>query len=141
MNHPRLNPDHQAVEAFAAALDADDLTAAAVFLDPSCTYVVGDATHVGTNEVMASYRAGSELARRLFASVRYDHDPPIEIGPGSYRVRFVDELTAGGEIHIHVAVQDLSLRSGRIVRIVDHDLPAERAELDAFMRRHGIDRP
>jgi hypothetical protein len=65
-----LRPDVQAVVAeFADALDADDFDVVQRRLATDCVYLIGGQRHVGPEAVVASYRDGSHLARRLFEEV------------------------------------------------------------------------
>ena len=50
---------------FATALDGDDFAGLLPMLDDDVVYRIGNETHRGPSEVIASYRSGSELACRL----------------------------------------------------------------------------
>lgn len=129
------------VGAFAAALDADDFESVTEMVDEEVVYRIGDVVHRGPAAVVASYRDGSALARRIFERVEYSHEVVGVVGVGTVRVDFADTLHAGGETLDHHSIQDVEVgRDGRIVSITDLPVERERDRVDAFMARHGLSR-
>jgi hypothetical protein len=127
------------VETLARALDADDYVAAASTMSESVEYTIGDQVIRGPEAVVASYRAASEMAHRLFDEVGYDHVVMPTDDPNSFRVSYSDVLTVGGETLTHAAEQRVTvLPAEGVVRIVNIDLPGERESVDQFLERHGI---
>jgi limonene-1,2-epoxide hydrolase len=129
------------VEEFADALDADDFDVVQRRLTNDCVYLVGKQRHVGPEAVVASYRDGSHLARRLFEDVIFSHVIVSEHGADSVLVEFRDELLAGGEWFSHRSRQRITVQDGGLVsRIEDIPIPGEGGALADFMQRHGIER-
>jgi hypothetical protein len=129
------------VESLARALDEDDFTTAASTMAERVEYLIGGQTIRGPDAVVASYRAASETARRLFDGVTYGHEVIPTDDPSSFRVSYSDELSAGSETLRHLAEQHVTVAPGEgVVRIVDVDVPGERERLDEFMQRHRISR-
>lgn len=130
-----------AVEALADALDADDFGSVESHLHPQVTYRIGGTEHCGPRDVVASYRAGSALARRLFDRVEFAHTIVGLVGERTVRVDFVDVLGAGGDALEHHSVQDVTVDAdGSVVEIVDHPVEGEAARLEEFLARHGLHR-
>ena len=128
--------------AFATVLDADDLDSLVTMLSDDVVYRIGDAVHRGPDAVVASYRDGSALARTIFEQVTYSHDIVGLVGARTVRIDFADDLAEGGEDFDHHSIQDVEVgRDGRIVAITDRPVEGQRAQLDAFMARHGLTRP
>jgi limonene-1,2-epoxide hydrolase len=98
----------QAVEHFAAALDADDFDALATVIAHDCRYVTRTATHVGAGAIAASHADGSRRARALFDSVEFHHTTS-PIGPDRFRIAFADELTYRDEVLHHVSIQEVTV--------------------------------
>lgn len=127
--------------AFAAALDADDWTAAGRRLADACVYEAGDEVLQGRAAILGSYAAASAWARSHLDDVRYESE--IEAVEGaSATVRFTDYLVkAGGFFHRHRCRQRLFVdTAGAIVRIVHQEIPGEREALEEFLGRCGIER-
>jgi hypothetical protein len=130
------------VEALADALDADDFVTVRDLLATDCTYLIGDERYEGPDAVVSSYRAGSELARRLFDDIEFRHTSFAGPTVNEFRVRYEDRMRAGDEVLVHVTEQDVTVDPPRgVTRIVDRPVPGEHARLEAFMTRHGIVRP
>lgn len=129
------------VKSLAQALDDDDYETVRALLAPDVVYEIGDETIVGPQAVVASYRAASEMAHRLFDRVEYGHQVIGTVERTKFRVRYTDVLTAGDETHVHHAEQEVTvdLELG-VARIVETPVPGERQKLDEFMERHSISR-
>jgi hypothetical protein len=131
----------QYVETLAEALDNDDYETAASVLSPDVEYVVGDETLHGPSAIVASYRAASEMAHRIFDAVGYDHQVLTTDDPTLFHVDYEDILTIGEETLVHKALQHVRAEQGRgVVHITNVDVPGEREQVDAFLARHGRSR-
>ena len=129
------------VDSLAEGLDRDDYIAVSSLLASDVEYVIGDQRHLGVEAVISSYRAGSEMAHRLFDGVLYRHAVFPTEDPDTFRVEFTDELTVGGETLTHAVEQHMTVSPGEgVVRIVDVVIPGERERVDAFLKRHGLTR-
>jgi hypothetical protein len=136
------HPGVALVETLADALDADDFVTVRDLLAADCTYLIEGERHEGPDAVVSSYRAGSQLARRLFDDVEFRHTSFAGPTANELRVRYEDRLRAGDEVLVHVTEQDVTVDPSRgVTRIVDRPVPGEHARLEAFMARHGIVRP
>jgi hypothetical protein len=131
----------ESATAFAAALDADDWTAAGRRLADECVYERGDEVLRGRAAILGSYAAASAWARNHLDDVRYESEIEAVDG-GSATVRFTDYLVkAGGFFHRHRCRQTLFADdAGSFVRIVHHEIPGEREALEGFLRRCGLER-
>lgn len=129
------------VERLAAALDADDYPTAASVMAERVRYTIGEEDVTGPEAVVASYRAASEMAHRLFDRVEYGHRVFPSDHPHTFRVRYSDTLTVAEETLRHTAEQRVTVVPGEgVVRILNVDLPGETARVDAFLERHGLAR-
>lgn len=129
------------VETLAHALDADDYEAAAATMADNVVYTIGDRVLHGPEEIVASYRDASAMARRLFDEVGYDHEVFPTEDPNTFRVSYSDILTVGGETLAHMAEQHVTVSPGSgVVNIVNVDVPGEREKVDEFLARHGLSR-
>jgi hypothetical protein len=129
------------VETLAQALDRDDYQMAASVLADRVEYTVGDEAIVGPDAVVASYRAASEMAHRLFDEVGYHHEVLVTDDPITFRVGYTDVLTVAGETLVHSAEQVVTATpDDGVIRIVNVDLPGERERVDEFLTRHGLSR-
>lgn len=129
------------VERLATALDGDDYATAAELLADDIVYLIGDETLRGPDAVVASYRAASEMAHRLFDAVEYDHRVIPTDDPNSFRVDYSDILTVNGETHHHRAEQRVTVTGGEgVTEIVNVEVPGEREKVDEFLNRHGLSR-
>lgn len=126
---------------FATALDGDDFAGLLPMLDDDVVYRIGNETHRGPSEVIASYRSGSELARRLFDRVEFSHRIIGTIAERTVRIDFSDILHVGDEQLEHHSIQDVVVGDDdRIESITDRPVAGERERVDAFMARHGLTR-
>ena len=129
------------VETLAQALDGDDYETAAAVMADDVVYIIGDRVLHGREEIVASYREASAMARRLFDEVGYDHVVYPTEDPNTFRVGYSDILTVGGETLAHMAEQHVTVAPGAgVVEIVNVDLPGEREKVDEFLTRHGLTR-
>ncbi len=129
------------VEALAQALDADDYEAAAATMADDVVYTIGDRVLNGPEEIVASYREASAMARRLFDEVAYDHEVFPTDEPNTFRVSYSDILTVGGETLAHMAEQHVTVLPGAgVTNIVNVDVSGEREKIDEFLTRHGLSR-
>ena len=129
------------VAAFAAALDSDDFASLGALLEQGVAYCIGEHKHMGPAAVVASYAAGSALARRVFDRVEYSHTLVGLVARSTVRVDFADRLYANGERLDHHSIQDVTVGgNGLIVSIADLSVPGHREQVDAFMARHGLSR-
>lgn len=127
--------------ALATALDADGFDALPPMLDDDVVYRIGGDEHRGPAAVVASYRSGSALARRLFDLVEFSHRIVGTVADRTVRIDFADILHAGGEQLEHHSVQDVVVGDdGRVLSITDRPVEGERARVGAFMERHGLTR-
>ena len=129
------------VKALARALDDDDYLTAASTMAERVEYTIGDLLIQGPQAVVASYRAASEMARRLFDQVGYGHEVAPTDDPYSFRISYSDVLTVGDESLTHTAEQHVTVAPDEgVVRIINVDLPGEREKVDWFLARHGLER-
>jgi hypothetical protein len=129
------------VECVAGALDADDFGSVEQRLHPDVVYTIDNTIHEGSEAVTASYRRGSEMARRLFDHVDFDHAVVGLVDGRTARVDFEDRLESGGEVLVHHSVQDIEVDpAGLVIRITDRPVAGEAGRGDAFMARHGLER-
>jgi hypothetical protein len=129
------------VEALARALDEDDYETAAEMMSDRVDYRIGVESIRGPDAVVASYRAASEMAHRLFDQVAYDHRVVPTDDPHVFRVSYSDILTLNGETMTHQAEQHVTLDPNQgVIGIVNIELPGERERVDAFLARHGKSR-
>ena len=136
-----MNSPIEYVEALAQALDDDDYVTAASTMAEHVEYSIGDQLMYGPQAVVASYRASSEMARRLFDQVGFGHEVVPTDDPYSFRVTYSDVLTVGDETLTHTAEQQVTVAPDEgVVRIINLDLPGEREKVDRFMARHGLER-
>lgn len=136
-----MNSPNDLVERLAAALDADDYPTAASVMAERVRYTIGDQDLTGPEAVVASYRAASEMAHRLFDQVEYGHRVIPSDDPHTFRVSYSDNLTVGAETLRHMAEQEVTVVPDQgVVRIVNVELPGETARVDAFLERHGLSR-
>jgi hypothetical protein len=137
----RIRDPPAVVGLLADALDSDEFAAVERLVAADCQYTVGGTTHQGRDAVLAAYRQGSSRAHELFDAVVFSHRAPEEIRPGAFRVDFVDELTYGGDTLIHHSIQHIIVGAdGDVVEIVDVTGAQERANVEAFLTRHGLQR-
>lgn len=129
------------VSTLANALDADDVERVEACLHPDVTYRINGTTQRGSGEVVASHRAGSALARRIFDHVGFGHEIIGFVDGDTIRVDFSDRLEANGESFEHHSVQDITVgTSGTILAIVDRPVDGQQTRLGEFMSRHGLSR-
>lgn len=129
------------VESLADALDADDFETAADNMADDVVYTIGDRVYEGPEAIVASYRESSEMARRMFDEVGYDHVVFPTDDPNTFRVSYSDILTVGDDVLHHQTEQHLTVLPGSgVVRIVNVDVPGEREKLDEFLTDHGLSR-
>lgn len=129
------------VESLADALDADDFETAAARMTDDVVYTIGDRVYEGPDAIVASYRESSEMARRIFDEVGYDHVVHPTDDPNTFRVSYSDILTVGDDVLTHQAEQHLTVLPGSgVVRIVNVEVPGEREKLDEFLAAHGLTR-
>lgn len=129
------------VERLATALDGDDYPTAASVMARRVRYRIGDQDLTGPDAVVASYRAASEMAHRLFDLVEYGHRVIPSDDPYTFRVSYSDTLTVAGETLRHRAEQEVTVAPDEgVVRIVNVELPGETEKVDAFLERHGLAR-
>jgi hypothetical protein len=129
------------VETLAQALDGDDYETAATVMADDVVYTIGDKVLHGREEIVASYREASAMARRLFDEVGYDHVVYPTENPNTFRVVYSDILTVGGETLAHIAEQHVTVApTAGVAKIVDVDVPGEREKVDEFLTRHGLSR-
>lgn len=113
-------------------------------LAPGCRYdltraaFTSEGTRVGPAAIVASYQQHDARARRLFDTVEYSS--VVEAVDGRRAViRFTDVLAAKGEQHTYQCRQRVTFDAdGRIVAIVQEDIPDETAAVRAFLERVGI---
>jgi hypothetical protein len=124
---------------FALMLDEDDYARAATFLSPRCAYDTGAATLVGPDAIIASYRASSEKARRLFDSIEYISEIAGATADTA-TILYIDRITHKGETHEYRCRQRIRWGAdGLIAAIVHEDIPGERERLRAYCERVGVD--
>lgn len=129
------------VGGLAAALDADDFTAARRWLAEDCVYEGASETLRGAQAILGSYAEASAWAHRAFDEVRYESQVGAPEGD-TVPVTFTDYLLkAGGRWHRYRCRQEFTVgRDGRIARIVHRDLPGEREGLAAYFKECGVER-
>jgi len=129
------------VEQLAEALDRDDWPSVASAMAERVHYSIGEEELIGPEDVVASYRTASEMAHRLFDRVEYGHQLVPTDDPNTFRVGYSDTLTVSGETLTHQAEQHVTVAPGEgVVRIVNVEVPGERAKIDEFLERHGLSR-
>ncbi|GMQ78957.1 MAG: hypothetical protein BMS9Abin02_1506 [Anaerolineae bacterium] len=124
---------------FAAALDADDFTAAEALLSPKCVSVSGREVLEGREAIINSYRKSSERAQELFDTVFYESDV-LSSSETSAEILFADQLSSGEMKHIYRSRHFLEFSSaGEIVQIRQEEIAGERQRLKAFIEECGVD--
>ena len=135
-----VDPLHVAA-VLASDLDADDVESVKTMLRGDVEYRIGDEVHQGPDAVVASYRNGSALARRIFEQVEYSHEIVGLVGERTVRIDYADDLSANGEHFEHHSIQDVEVgRDGRVVTITDQPVAGQQERVAAFMARHGLTR-
>jgi len=138
---PRPVNPREVAAALASALDADSFESLVTMFDEGVVYRIGDEEHHGPAAVIASYRDGSALARRIFETVEYSHEIVGIVSDRTVRIDFADTLHANGEQLDRHSIQDIEVGDdGRIVSITDQPVVGQREQDDAFMARHGLTR-
>lgn len=136
-----MDSHFHSVETLAQALDDDDYVTAASVMADNVEYTIGDEKLHGRDAVIDSYRAGSEMARRIFDRVDYSHEVVPTDDPRVFSISYTDALTASGETLTHMVEQIVTVRPGDgVARIRNVDLPGEAEKVDDFMKRHGLSR-
>jgi len=138
---PRPTKPVDVAVALATALDADDFDSLLAMFDDEVVYRIADDEHHGPEAVVASYCAGSTLARRIFEQVEYSHEIIGLVADRTIRIDFADKLHANGEQLDHHSIQDIEVgEDGRIVSVTDRPVEGQQERVDAFMDRHGLTR-
>ncbi len=120
------------VEIFASSLDAEDYARTASCLSAECLYDSPSGRLNGPLRIIESYQQNGDSARERFDEVSYRHD--IEtLGEGWFLVLFVDELRAGGRLHVFRCHQRVRVTESRICHIVQEELPGQRDQLNEFL--------
>lgn len=121
----------------AAALDAEDYSAARLLLSDGCAYHLGESTIAGPDAIVDSYRIHAESARGRFNAVEYASDVESD-GPSSAVISYFDRLRLGTETHEFRCRQHVRIGAGGLIEeISQEELPGERERLAAFEARHG----
>ena len=128
--------DHLSIAArFAAALDAEDYSAARRLLANTCVYRINNATIVGPDAIIDSYQTNGTSAKQRFESVEYFSDVE-SIGPSMAAIAFTDRLRVGRESHEFRCRQCVHIGwDGLIEEITHQELPHERQRLTDFEAR------
>lgn len=121
----------------ARALDAGQLSLAAPFLDPECTYEAADLRLQGRDRILAAYRTTALASKRVFERVVFA-STVTEGDDGVVSINSADVIEHRGEHHEHRSRQDLWISGGVVTLIVHHELPGEADALAAFCDRVGI---
>jgi hypothetical protein len=120
---------------FAAALDAEDYSAAHKLLAEGCVYHTRTAIIDGPDAIIDSYRINAESAKRRFDSVEYVSDVEVS-SPLSAVISFTDRLRIGVESHEFHCRQEVRIGGdGLIDEIWHEELPEERQRLKDFEDR------
>lgn len=129
------------IKTLAQALDDDDYETATSVMTPDVEYVIGDQTLSGPAAIVASYKAASEMAHRIFDGVGYDHEIVATDDPDLFHIHYSDILTIGDETLTHKALQYVRAEEGKgVVHIINVDVPGERERVNDFLTRHGRSR-
>ena len=131
-------------QAFADALDGNDLDRVATLLAPTCRYdltrasFTSEGTLVGPDAILESYRWHDARARILFDRIEYSS--AVEAVEGMTAViRFTDVLETTGERHTYSCRQRITVnKAGLIALIVQEEIPTEVVAVRAFMERVGV---
>jgi hypothetical protein len=123
------------VRLFASALDAEDYAAARGLLADRCVYFIGDATLIGPDAIINSYRINGEAAKERFDSIEYVSDIEMS-GPSSAVISFSDHLRCGNERHVFHCRQHVRVGLGGLIEEIRHEkLREERQRLKRFESR------
>ena len=120
---------------FAAALDTEDYSAARALIAESCIYRINDATLIGRDAIISSYRANAASATQRFDSV--DYRSHVEAtGSSTAVIKYTDRLRLGDDFHEFRCRQHVQIgAAGLIEQITHEELPGERQRLEAFESR------
>ncbi len=124
---------------FAAALDADDYSAAEALLSPKCVFVSRREVLEGQEAILNSYRKSIERAQELFDAVFYESDV-LSSNETSAEILFADQLSYGEKNHIYRSRHFLDFSfTGEIVRNRQQEIPGEGRRLKEFIKKCGVD--
>ena len=125
-------------ERFAKALDEDDFESAKTHLAQNCQYSVGEKDLRGPEQVIQSFREGSDKAKRIFDHVDFGSEV-LRIDGKNVTVQFTDLIQIKGQTLVYSSKQHLEFgEDGLIVRIVHEEIPGELEALEAVLNRLGV---
>ena len=123
---------------FAKALDEDDFESAKTYLAQSCRYSVGEKELNGPEEIIQSFREGSDKAKRIFDQVDYGNEI-LKIDENRVTTQFTDLIQIKGQTLVYSSRQHSEFgEDGLIVRIVHEEIPGELEALEAVLKRLGV---
>ena len=141
----RLSEDNSGSESlrpsaarFAKALDEDDFESAKAYLAQNCQYVVGEKEMHGPEEIIQSFREGSDKAKRVFDQVDFGSEI-LRIDGKNVTIQFTDLIQIKGQSLVYSSKQHMEFgEDGLIVRIVHEEIPGELEALEAVLKRLGV---
>jgi GNAT superfamily N-acetyltransferase len=123
---------------FAKALDDDDFESAKAYLAQNCRYSIGEKELNGPEEIIQSFREGSDKAKRIFDQVDYGSEI-LRIDGNSVTTQFTDLIQIKGQTLVYSSRQHSEFgEDGLIVRIVHEEIPGELEALEAVLKRLGL---
>jgi hypothetical protein len=126
--------------AFATALDRNDFEGAISLLAPTGRYepCAPEGVLVGPAAIVESYRWHDARDRAAFDRVEYSSS--IEsVHALTAAIRFTDVLEKDGESHTYNCRQHITVNeTAAIYRIIQEDVPEEKAVVRDFMKRVGV---
>lgn len=125
-------------EAFGSSLDQDNFQATRQLLSEDCTYDTGSGLLTGPEAICNSYEQNMIEGRKKLDELVWGKCRIEELGEGEYFVHFTDYLTQNGKSHTFRCKQKVTVHDSKIVKIVHHEIPEERAALNEFYRSVGL---
>jgi hypothetical protein len=130
--------------AFATALDQNDFDRVIFLLSPNCRFEVTNSASaservlVGPAAIVESYRWHDARARATIDRVEYSNS--IEgVHAMTAAIRFTDVLEKNGDSHTYNCRQHITVHeAAAICRIIQEDIPEEKAAVREFMKRVGV---
>lgn len=128
-----------AAHIFGTALDNDDFAIAKTVIADDCEYNIGEQTLIGPDEICGLYEKNSKEGHQKFDKMVWGECKIEKLTDHQFFVHFEDFLTKNGITHTYRCKQKLTLNeAGKIMLIEHHEIPEERAQLNAFYKKVGL---
>ncbi len=125
-------------ERFAKALDEDDFESAKAYLAQNCQYSIGEKDLRGPEEIIHSFKEGSDKAKRIFDQVDFGSEI-LRVEGNNITVQFTDLIQIQGQSLVYSSRQHLEFgENGLINRITHEEIPGELETLQAVLKRLGV---